>query len=211
MKRIWIPGVILAALAGGTVACSSPASRASAAPPASPSTAVAVVTTQAPQVTDPNGVTCPVLDGLGYCPGDDPTQAPQVTDPNGVTCDTLDSLGYCPGDDPTPMQQWCNGNGYSDYQNVQSDLTQMGTDAGNNDLLSVEQDGAQLAQDAKNAFEDLPPGSKHQKFYYGMYMSYMLIAGLKAVNGDVAGTDSALSSTDQFKSTVLGLVNQCTG
>ena len=183
MKRIWIPGVILAALAGGTVACSSPASRASAAPPASPSTAVAVVT----------------------------TQAPQVTDPNGVTCDTLDSLGYCPGDDPTPMQQWCNGNGYSDYQNVQSDLTQMGTDAGNNDLLSVEQDGAQLAQDAKNAFEDLPPGSKHQKFYYGMYMSYMLIAGLKAVNGDVAGTDSALSSTDQFKSTVLGLVNQCTG
>jgi hypothetical protein len=80
---------------------------------------------------------------------------PEATDPNGELCASLDSLGYCPGDDPSPMQQWCSGDGDSDFQAVQSDLDQLSTDSSNDDLISVESDGATLAQDAQTAVKNL--------------------------------------------------------
>jgi hypothetical protein len=142
-------------------------------------------------ITDPIGQRCPAADthGQGYCPGDNPT----VTDPNGQACQSLDNKGYCPGDDPqTPMGQWCSGDGYSDWQTVTSDIQQLGTDAGADDISSVESDGAQLARDAVTAEKNLPPGTKMRKFNYGFVMAALTLAGLKAANGDITGADSAL-------------------
>ena len=160
-------------------------------------------------MTDPNGQQCVSLNPEGYCPGDSPSPTPVLTDPNGQQCASLDSLGYCPGDDPSPMQQWCNGNGYSDFQAVQSDLSQLGTDSGDDDLLAVEADGSSLFRDATGAGADLPPGTNTQKLDYGLYMGYMFTAGYKASTGDIGGASSALSSAAQFKNTVFDLTNQC--
>ena len=171
--------------------------------PAAGSAHIARKTTPAAQVTDPNGQSCAALDGLGYCPGDDPT------DPNGQSCAALDSLGYCPGDDPTPMQQWCAGDGYSDYQAVQSDMTQMQTDAGNDLLGSVMSDGTSLASDALKAEEKLPPGTNTQKLDYGLYMGFIFVAGGKASSGDINGAVTATQKASQYTSTVNNLTDQC--
>lgn len=189
---------VLSAACGSSTPKAAPAAASSAAGPGSQPTAQ----------TDPNGQTCAALDSNGYCPGD-PSPSPMVSDPNGQQCAALDSLGYCPGDDPSPMQQWCSGNGYSDYQTVQSDLNQLGTDSGNNDLVSVESDGSSLFHDATVAGQNLPPASKTQKFDYGVYMGYMLVAGAKASTGDITGAASALAKSSQFKNTVFNLTNQC--
>lgn len=137
------------------------------------------------------------------------TPAREAADPNGESCASLDSLGYCPGDDPSPMQQWCNGDGDSDFQAVQSDLDQLSTDSSNEDLTSVESDGATLAQDAEAAVKNLPPASKTQKLDYGLYMGYVSVAGLKLTNGDLSGADSAFAKSTQYKNTAFNLANQC--
>jgi hypothetical protein len=132
-----------------------------------------------------------------------------VTDANGQACDSFDSLGYCPGDDPTPMQNWCAGNGYSDFQAVQADMSQLGTDSSNNDLLSVEADGASLFHHASVAGLNLPPGTKTQKLDYGLYMGYLMVGGSKLTTGDISGADSSLSKSTQFTKVVANLTNQC--
>ena len=137
------------------------------------------------------------------------TPTPLATDPNGQQCASLDSLGYCPGDDPSPIQQWCSGNGYSDFQAVQSDLNQISTDSGNNDLISVESDGSSLFHDATVAGQNLPPGTNKEKLDYGLYMGYLLVAGAKASSGDINGTASAMAKASQVRNTVFNLTNQC--
>lgn len=139
------------------------------------------------------------------------TSPAQETDPNGQTCDALDSLGYCPGDDPSPMQQWCSGNGYSDFQQVQQDLSQLSTDSGNDDLAAVEQDGSSLFQDAHTAGLNLPPLSNMHKVEYGVWMGYLLVAGYRASNGDLSGASSAMASASKYTSIITYVSNQCGG
>jgi hypothetical protein len=134
---------------------------------------------------------------------------PHRSDPSVQSCAALDSLGYCPGDDPSPLQQWCAGDGYSNYQAVQSDLTQMQTDAGNGDLGSVMSDGRSLGQDATNAFEHLPPGTSIQKVDYGAYIGSLVLAGDKESLGDINGATTLLQKAWQFTDTVNNLTDQC--
>jgi hypothetical protein len=164
-----VAGVALGAGCGSsasTAASSTTASTAAAAAPASPA--------PAPQQTDPSGQACPSLDSAGYCPGDDPTtSAPAVTPAQAA------------------MNTWCAGNGYSDLQTVRSDLSQIGTDSGDSDLIAVEQDGAQLFSDARTAGANLPPKSDPHSFGYGVYTGYLLIAGYRASTGNISGAGSA--------------------
>lgn len=144
-----------------------------------------------------------------------PTAATQaaaaVTDPNGQQCASLDSLGYCPGDDPSPMQQWCDSTGYDGFQSVQSDLSQLGQDAGDDDLAAVEQDGATLAQDASSVESSLPPLSNAHKVTFGVWMGYMSLAGIKASQGDIDGASGLLEDATQYNSIVTYVSNQCGG
>lgn len=142
-------------------------------------------------------------------PAQSTATAVEITDPNGQSCTALDSLGYCPGDDPSPMQQWCSGDGYSDYQAVQSDLNQLQTDANNSDLSSIMSDGSSLFSDAVTASKNLPPGTKTQKLDYGLYTGYLFVVGEKASTGDINGAVTALQKASQFRDTVDGLMNQC--
>ena len=153
-------GLGVLAVSGVLAACGSSAGGHLAAPAGSPATTAAASTATAAAV--------PLT-----------TAVPQVTDPSGQACPSLDSAGYCPGDDPaTPMDNWCAGNGYSDYSAVESDLSALSADSGNNDLLSVESDGAQLFHHASVAGLNLPPVSdKTQKLDYGLYMGWLLVGG----------------------------------
>ncbi len=45
---------------------------------------------------------------------------------------------------PDPTETWCQGDGGSDLQAVETDLEQIHTDTGNDDLPAVESDGADL-------------------------------------------------------------------
>lgn len=137
--------------------------------------------------------------------------AAAVTDPDGQQCASLDSLGYCPGDDPSPMQQWCSGTGYTDFQSVESDLSQLGQDAGDDDLAAVEQDGATLAQDASSIESTLPPLSNAHKVTFGVWMGYMSLAGIKASQGDIGGASSLMEDATQYNSIVTYVSNQCGG
>lgn len=131
------------------------------------------------------------------------TQAALQSDPNGQECASLDSLGYCAGDDPSPMQTWCDGSGYTGFQTVESDLSQLDTDSGNNDLAAVESDGATLFQDANAASHDpnfLPPLSNAHKVDYGVWMGYLMVAGEKASTGDISSAASAMQQGSKFVS-----------
>jgi hypothetical protein len=139
-----ITGVLLLAIAAVT-ACGSAASTSSpAALSSSANSASAAACEKGGGSWDGTGCAMP--------PAPAEQTAASQTDPNGQTCDTLDSLGYCPGDDPTPtqtpVQLWRSGTGYSDFQQVQSDLNQISADSGNDDLAAVESDGTSLFQDA---------------------------------------------------------------
>jgi hypothetical protein len=141
------------------------------------------------------------------------TAVPQVTDPSGQACPSLDSAGYCPGDDPaTPMDNWCAGNGYSDYSAVESDLSALSADSGNNDLLSVESDGAQLFHHASVAGLNLPPVSdKTQKLDYGLYMGWLLVGGEKSSAGDITSADGAFQKAASYKDAVVTVTSACGG
>ena len=89
------------------------------------------------------------------------------------------------------MDNWCNGNGYSDLQAVQSDLSQLNTDSGNNDLSAVESDGTQLLSDAGTAESNPPPWNTSpedtpSKFQYAYYMGALGVAGATLATGDVS-------------------------
>lgn len=74
--KITLAAVALALAAlGGAAACGSPASHS-----VTTAAAPAPVSSSAPmQTTDPGGASCPALDSLGYCPGDDP-ETPSAPD-----------------------------------------------------------------------------------------------------------------------------------
>jgi hypothetical protein len=145
----------------------------------------------------------------GTCTAVAPTLS--QTDRNGQQCTSLDSLGYCPGDDPSPMQQWCGSTGYDSFQSVQTDLSQLGQDAGDDDLGAVEQDGATLAQDASSIESALPPLSNVHKVTFGVWMGYMSLAGIKASQGDIGGASSLTEDATQYNSIVTYVSNQCGG
>jgi hypothetical protein len=46
---------------------------------------------------------------------------------------------------------------------------------------------------------------------YGVWMGYVMVAGYKASNGDIAGASSALEKAAQFKSIISYVNNQCSG
>lgn len=86
-------GIAALGLAAG---CSS-ASSASHTATAAATTAVAAPS----ETTDPSGQTCPSLDSLGYCPGDDPTPTPTLTcsttvgqDDHGNNVSAEQAIGY---------------------------------------------------------------------------------------------------------------------
>jgi hypothetical protein len=87
---------------------------------------------------------------------------------------------------------WCTGDGYSDWQTVTQDLSQFGSDVGNDDISAVESDGGQLAKDAATADKNLPPATNVQKSDYGYVIATLAITGRKASQGDITGADSAL-------------------
>lgn len=74
------------ALSLGLAACGS-ASPATSSHPATAQTSAPSPSSPAPQaapqVTDPNGQTCPALDSAGYCPGYDPMACSTIVDPTG--------------------------------------------------------------------------------------------------------------------------------
>jgi hypothetical protein len=109
----------------------------------------------------------------------------------------------------SPMDDWCSGNGYSDFQAVETDMSQLSTDTGNNDLLAAEQDGSQLFQDAHAAGMNLPPGSNHQKLDYGLYMGFLMVAGAKISNGDINGAGDSMSKSVPYKSSVEDTTGNC--
>jgi WD40 repeat protein len=98
----------------------------------------------------------------------------------------------CPGARPSPTTVWCTGDGYSDWQTVTQDLSQFGSDVGNDDISAVESDGGQLAKDAATADKNLPPATNVQKSDYGYVIATLAITGRKASQGDITGADSAL-------------------
>jgi hypothetical protein len=104
------------------------------------------------------------------------------------------------------LSVWCGGNGYSDWQSVAGDLSQLGTDSGNNDLVSVESDGGQLARDAVAALQNVPPGTRMEKFNYAYVMSALTIVGLKLNQGEYQwrGFDSQSCSADDREGFQLG-------
>jgi hypothetical protein len=199
MKTIKLAGA--AALVLGLAGCGTAPAAYHAAAPSTPN-AVVSVEAAASACTSSGGT----WDGT-TCQ----TPTPMQTDPNGQQCPSLDSLGYCPGDDPSPMQQWCNSTGYSDFEQVESDLNQLSTDAGNQDLASVEQDGTSLFQDAGTAVQHLPPLSNLHKVNYGVWLGYLLTAGYKASQGDISGAASAMEKAAQFISIATYVSNQCGG
>jgi hypothetical protein len=97
-----------------------------------------------------------------------------------------------------PLQTWCDGSGGAANNAVLADLNQIGTDATNQDLASVEADGTQLAADAIAASAPLPPLPRHQKFNYGLAMGYFLVAGHRLSTGDVTGGSAALKKADHL-------------
>ena len=94
-------------------------------------------------------------------------------------------------------------------QAVSTDLDQIQTDSGNDDLPAIESDGTQLFNDAQTAGHDLPPGSKKVKLYYGLFMGWMMIAGYKMSTGDVTDANSDISRALQFHSTVKTISGDC--
>jgi hypothetical protein len=188
-----VTAIAALALAGCGTAASTSAPR----PPPSQ----AASTSAPPTQTDPNGLACVQMDPAGYCPGDDPvTTAPPAAPTESAAQVALDN--------------WCAGNGYSDLTTVESDMTQLSTDAGNNDLIAVEQDGTQLFGDASTAGQNLPPRSDPHAFGYGIYMGYLLIAGSRASNGNLSGAGSssaAMQTASQHLPDVQAINTSCGG
>ncbi len=110
---------------------------------------------------------------------------------------------------PSPIDVWCAGTGGTGLQAVSTDLDQIQTDSGNDDLPAIESDGTQLFNDAQTAGHDLPPGSKKVKLYYGLFMGWMMIAGYKMSTGDVTDANSDISRALQFHSTVKTISGDC--
>lgn len=105
------------------------------------------------------------------------------------------------------MTAWCNGAGYSDYQTVESDISQIGTDSGNNDLAALESDGSQLLTDAQPTVHNLPPLSKTHTFDYGLYMGWLLVAGGKLSQGDVSAAETDFQTAVGYFNKVSDLIS----
>jgi len=110
---------------------------------------------------------------------------------------------------PSAISVWCEGAGGSDLQAVNSDLSQISTDANNDDVTAVAEDGEQLFHDASQAGINLPPLQNAHKLDYGLYMGWMLQAGYRLNIGDDTTADDDLQKAQQFKRIVMTVNNDC--
>jgi hypothetical protein len=110
----------------------------------------------------------------------------------------------------SPMDAWCGGSGYSDYQAVQSDLTQMSTDLGNGDYGTAENaDATQLLSDAEAAEKNAPPVTKSQKVDYILYMGAISFSATDLDSGNVTAAKDAMNGAGSYKDAVNAIVAAC--
>lgn len=106
------------------------------------------------------------------------------------------------------VQTWCQGDGYSGYQSVETDLTQMSTDIGNGqDGTAENTDALQLASDAGTAGQSYPPFSKTHKLDYGLFLLAVTSAATALNRGDVSSATSAMQQAVKYKNDVDGLIS----
>jgi hypothetical protein len=111
---------------------------------------------------------------------------------------------------PSPMDTWCTGTGYSEYQTVQDDLTQLRTDLGNGDIGTAENaDATKLTSDAETAMKDAPPGTKDQKTNYVEYMGSLSFMAIDLNTGNITGATNALHGSQNYQPGVDSLVAAC--
>jgi hypothetical protein len=111
---------------------------------------------------------------------------------------------------PSPMDTWCTGTGYSEYQTVQDDLTQLRTDVGNGDMGTAENaDATKLTSDAETAMKDAPPGTRDQKINYVEYMGALSFMAIDLNTGNVTGATNALHGSQNYQPGVDSLVAAC--
>ena len=108
------------------------------------------------------------------------------------------------------MDTWCSGTGYSDYQAVQSDITQMSTDVGNGDYGTAENaDATRLNSDAGTALQNPPPGTTAQKVSYISYMGAITFAAADLNSGNIAAAETAMSGAAKYRDGADVLVAAC--
>lgn len=84
---------------------------------------------------------------------------------------------------------WYAGEGGSNFNAVQSDLTTMASDADKQDLAAVQADGSKLSADSRAAAATPIPVASAK---YVQAMNYYATAGADAASGDITGATSAL-------------------
>jgi hypothetical protein len=103
---------------------------------------------------------------------------------------------------------WYNGTGYSDFQAVNSDISQATTDADNGNVIAEENDGAQIATDAQAAADNPMPIDTNQ---YVAAMNYYVQAGNDASDDDFTDAATELEAgtvnINAVTAVMKGLVN----
>lgn len=99
--------------------------------------------------------------------------------------------------------EWTHGAGFKHLSDVQSDLTQVATDAGNMDTSALQSDGAILTADAALAGGSPPPMDSG---IYTTAMGDLAASGTALSNADYAGaTKSAIDGAAMLNTVTAGL------
>ena len=126
--------------------------------------------------------------------------------------DTWNGAG-CYTPPASPVDAWCSGSGYSDYQAVQSDITQMSTDVGNGDYGTAENDDAPtLDSDATTALQNPPPGTTAQKVNYVSCMGAIAFGAIDLNSGNIPAAEKAMTGASTYRDKVVdAVVAACAG
>ena len=125
--------------------------------------------------------------------------------------DTWNGAG-CYTPPASPVDAWCSGSGYSDYQAVQSDITQMSTDVGNGDYGTAENaDATTLNSDATTAVQNPPPGTTAQKVNYVSYTGAIGFAAIDLNSGNIPAAEKAMTGASTYRDKVDAVVAACAG
>jgi hypothetical protein len=112
---------------------------------------------------------------------------------------------------PAAIKNWCGGTGWTDWQAVSSDMSQLHTDSSDGNLATAEVDGSELATSAQIAGTDLPPFMRQFKADYGLAMAWLVVGGRKLASGNISGASSALHTANGYIGDVGFLVTSaCT-
>lgn len=109
-----------------------------------------------------------------------------------------------------PWQAWClGGNGYTDLQEVVSDINQIRVDIDNGQDGTATQDGQKLVEDAQSAQENLPPESDAGQVQYARYMTQAGDAGQQFYADNVSAALPHIVQAAKFKKAVQTASDKC--